>query len=114
MKKLEDIVHKDGNVYNLIERIDDVACYNVTRNDIFLGYTVFIVKEQKETVMKMKNNGVLVDVKLEHKELFPGDNKYGLSAWYLGNIPLDNAKKFLYDLVEKKKLKKKGKKRDNT
>lgn len=116
MKKLEDIVHKDGNVYNRIMREDNVALYDVFRDDIFLGFTVFIVKEQKETTMKMKNNGVMVDVKLEHKEVFPGESKYGTSAWFLGKIPIDKAQEKFHDLVMKEKTKKEKKEHtdDNT
>ena len=113
MKILEDVVSKDGNEYHLIERIDDVALYDIYRDNIFMGYTVFIVKEQKETVVKMMNKGIMVDVKLEHKELFPGENKYGTSAWFLGKVSVDFSKTFMYDLISKRKLKKEKKENSN-
>ncbi len=101
MKKLEDIVRKDGNLYTLIKRTNDIASYSVDRKGIRIGYAVFIVKQQKEMDLVMGG----VKIHYEHKEIFPGANAYGKFAWYYNRIE-DAEKKFNYlvEMQDKKQI----------
>lgn len=97
MKLLPDKIKKEGNNYYFIKRENNIALYEVKRQGIFLGYSVFIVKTQKETILKMKDGDSFIDVKLENKELFPGENKYGINAWFHKTLEMAN-EEFQYRL----------------
>lgn len=52
-----------------------------------VGYELFLIKEQKEMNVVMGG----IDVHLEHKEVYPGDNAFGKTAWMIHSRNLQDA-----------------------
>lgn len=77
MEILSTTIKKNGFVYDQVDRNEYAAIYAQKIGEMVVGYEVFEVRQQKEGSMVL--GGVTVELKA--KELFPGDNEFGKTAW---------------------------------
>lgn len=83
MKKLSNVVNKNGFVYNLIKRNDFKAIYSQhTIDGKLIGHEVFRIQIGKEAELFGKL--------IPEREKFPADNDFGVTAWSIG-ADLDKA-----------------------
>jgi len=95
MEKLKDIIVRrklDVFEYRLIKRNEHVAMYAQWYTDAdeprLISYEVFIIRKQKESVRVIGGT----KVRFARKELYPGDEAFGYSAWSIVKVELAEKK----------------------
>ena len=84
MELLPIELRKNNYDYKQVKRTEKAAMYGqyVTGGELLIAYEVFLIREQKEsdTVLGGK------DVHYVNKELFPGDENFGINAWSFSSL----------------------------
>lgn len=80
MKTLPDQFAYQGHTLTLIQRTQTVGIWSTTREgESTPGFIVAKIKEQKPVTRIMPDGR---EVTMEHKEVLPGENDFGRSAWF--------------------------------
>lgn len=78
-KPLPKQFRRKSFTYDLVERVDDVAIYRQSTEDVVVGFEVVLIAKQDATTMKMGGQ----EIKLEAKEKYPSDGQWGTKGFTL-------------------------------
>jgi hypothetical protein len=77
MEILGKTIRKNGFIYEQVVRNEHAAIYAQKVGGLEIGYEVFEIRQQKEGSAVIGG----ASVQFKAKELFPGDNEFGRTAW---------------------------------
>lgn len=102
MKKIPETFRRQGYDYKLLIRDGNVVIYEVKRPFGVVGYDVMVVKIQRPSIFKIKNeDGSITEINYEVKEKLPNDEQFGKYGWSYNKY--DNAVKKFEELKIKQK-----------
>jgi len=81
MEILSKTIRKNGFSYEQVCRNEFAAVYAQMVGGLIIAYEVFEIRQQKEGSATMGG----VEIQFKEKELFPGDNEFGKTAWSVKN-----------------------------
>jgi hypothetical protein len=97
IKKLAEVVRKNGFEYKLVQRTNERCIYSQhSKMGRIIGYELFFTKlgdqhKAKQRWATLHNKDLNLDELEKYYEIFPGDEEFGKRAWTF--VKLEDAQK---------------------